>query len=197
MAHHVRRPLVVFPRTSESAVRPRSRSRLAIVAGLAMFAAGFGASCALVQKPNARRAAALIQGRVLEDLTGVAVFLEVPGGTRVSVSVQNAPPGAHGVFVCQGATCADAREHLNPTRASHGSRASGSHHAGDLGNLLVDDNGVGSLELVVDDLSVNDPETSVVGKVLVISERADDFTTQPNGASGAKLACGAIYADRR
>jgi Cu/Zn superoxide dismutase len=33
--------------------------------------------------------------------------------------------------------------------------------------------------------------------VLVLTERADDFATQPAGDSGAKLACGEILADRR
>ncbi|MCE9593859.1 MAG: superoxide dismutase family protein [Planctomycetes bacterium] len=165
--------------------------------GLALSLALLANSCALVDKPNVSRAAAVLDGRVLEHLTGLAVFTETSDGVRVSLSVQGAPSGVHGVFVCDGPTCSASGGHFNPGREAHGSRASSSHHAGDLGNLIVNADGVGTLDVLCPDLSVNTRATSVIGKVLVLTERADDLTTQPSGDAGAKLACGEILADRR
>ena len=34
----------------------------------------------------------------------------------------------------------------------------------------------------------------VIGKTIIIHSNPDDFTTQPSGNSGAKIACGAIQA---
>lgn len=154
-------------------------------------------ACTLVEPLPPRRASALIGGRTLDRLTGVAVFVEEPDGVRVSVTVQHAPPGEHGVFVFEGPSCAAAGGHFNPARVAHGSRASGEHHAGDLGNLSVDEHGLGTLEVLCDDLWLDDSEWSVVGRLIVLSERADDFATQPWGDSGAKLGCGVILAESR
>ncbi|MBI5435303.1 MAG: superoxide dismutase family protein [Planctomycetes bacterium] len=157
----------------------------------------FASACALVERPNARRASCLLEGRALVELSGLAEFAEVSNGVRVFVSVQNAPPGAHGVFVVEGKNCNDTGVHFNPHRQAHGAPHDAAHHAGDLGNLIVDERGIGTLEVVCDGLSVNDPATTVIGKFLVIAERPDDFVTQPSGAAGAKLACGEILANRR
>jgi Cu-Zn family superoxide dismutase len=183
-------------RRSERGRRASERSTLAQrVACLALVGA-LAASCALVERPNARRAVATFGGATSVEPSGVAVFVAEPGGVRVSVTIQNASPGEHGVFVCEPSRSL-ATSHFNPRRAAHGSRAKGEHHAGDLGNVSVDEHGLGTLEVFCDDLSINDPATTVVGKSLVITDRPDDFTTQPNGASGVKIASGEILADRR
>ena len=38
------------------------------------------------------------------------------------------------------------------------------------------------------------PETDVVGKAIVVHESPDDYTTQPSGNSGKRVACGVIAA---
>lgn len=192
-----REPLCdAFDERVDPSVAPLRRSRVkSLSTGLAF--ALLATACALVDKPNVRRAAAVLQGRALENLTGLAVFTETDAGVRISISVQSAPSGVHGVFVCDGPTCSASGGHFNPGREAHGARASSSHHAGDLGNLIVNADGVGTLDVLCPDLSVNTRATSVIGRVLVLTERADDLTTQPSGDAGAKLACGEILADRR
>ena len=40
-------------------------------------------------------------------------------------------------------------------------------------------------------LSLDGPN-SIVGKAVIIHQNADDFTTQPTGNAGGRLACGVI-----
>ncbi|HHL72470.1 MAG TPA: superoxide dismutase family protein, partial [Bacteroidetes bacterium] len=40
-------------------------------------------------------------------------------------------------------------------------------------------------------LSLNGPN-SIIGRGVIVHEKADDMTSQPTGAAGARLACGVI-----
>ncbi|MCC6408062.1 MAG: superoxide dismutase family protein [Planctomycetes bacterium] len=201
LARAARSLVRLAPRLSRRRGVPSRGTWSSAASSLAVFAAGvallLASACSLVERPNARRASCLLEGRALVELSGLAEFVEVSGGVRAFISVQNAPPGAHGVFVVEGKSCNDTGVHFNPHRQAHGAPQADTHHAGDLGNLIVDEQGVGTLEIVCDGLSVNDPETTVIGKFLVITERPDDYVTQPAGGSGAKLACGEILPNRR
>ena len=42
-------------------------------------------------------------------------------------------------------------------------------------------------------LSLNGPD-SIVGKAIIVHAGADDFTSQPTGDAGSRLACGIIEA---
>jgi Cu-Zn family superoxide dismutase len=146
----------------------------------------------LAEQRNARRAVAIVGGGELDEISGVATFDEIRDGLLIALDLQGAPPGEHAIFVCSGRDCGDPGAHFNPAKAAHGSRRADSHHAGDLGNVFVDANGVGHFEVVCQDLSVHEGTSTVLGRTLVMFERADDFTTQPTGNAGRKLACGSI-----
>ena len=76
---------------------------------------------------------------------------------------------------------ADAMAHYNPGGCGHPC------HAGDLPPLFGNDGSALSLFLT-DRFSVDE----VIGKTVIIHDRPDDFTTQPSGNSGTKIACGVI-----
>jgi superoxide dismutase, Cu-Zn family len=87
----------------------------------------------------------------------------------------------------------DAHGHWNPTKSSHGKWGQGQFHLGDIGNVQLDAQGKGSLELETTLWSVGTGATNdVAGKAIMVHEKADDFTTQPTGNAGGRIGCGVI-----
>jgi Cu-Zn family superoxide dismutase len=41
-------------------------------------------------------------------------------------------------------------------------------------------------------ITLDDQAISIVGKGFIVHEKADDFTTQPTGNAGGRVACGVI-----
>jgi Cu-Zn family superoxide dismutase len=75
----------------------------------------------------------------------------------------------------------------------HGARDAQQRHVGDLGNLKADPYGMARLDITDDKLSLDGPN-SIIGKAVIIHEKADDFQTQPTGNAGGRIACGVIEA---
>ena len=74
---------------------------------------------------------------------------------------------------------ANAKTHFNPTKCSH------PFHVGDL-PPLIENNGYSYMNVLINKFKIQD----VIGKVLVIQDMLDNFTAQPSGKAGTKLACG-------
>jgi Cu-Zn family superoxide dismutase len=132
--------------------------------------------------------------------SGTARFASAPSGLAVHVEVQGVAPGEHGVHIHEKGDCSDPKAtsaggHFNPNAgAHHGGPDTTPRHGGDLGNMTVGPNGAGTLDVVVPDLSVDGAENGVVGRSIVVHEKADDLKTDPAGNSGARIACGTIRA---
>ena len=75
----------------------------------------------------------------------------------------------------------NAMSHYDPEKCLH------PYHAGDLPPLFSN-NGYAMSVFLNNSFSVND----VIGKTVIIHDKPDDFTTQPSGNSGTKIACGVI-----
>lgn len=128
------------------------------------------------------------------DLHGMAYFYDVPfGGIFIEVEVCGLPIGnaqnrSHflGMHIHEFADCTRPFEntgnHYNPSNMPH------PLHAGDLPPLLNND-GYAYSAFYTSYLSPKE----IIGKSLIIHSKADDFTTQPSGNSGDKIACGEIY----
>jgi Cu-Zn family superoxide dismutase len=136
-----------------------------------------------------------------EDDAGVTINVENTDDSGLA-------PGEHGIHVHETGSCTptegdmpfdDAGGHFNPTNADHGGPDSPEHHAGDLGNLTVNDDGSIAFEFTSTDItlaagsdnSLNDMD----GSALVIHQDADDLTSQPSGESHGRVACGVIHPD--
>ena len=78
---------------------------------------------------------------------------------------------------------ADALTHYNPTNSSHPA------HEGDLPPLFGN-KGYAISVLLTDRYSLED----IMEKTIIVHSAPDDFTTQPSGNSGEKIACGEIKA---
>jgi superoxide dismutase, Cu-Zn family len=133
-------------------------------------------------------------------IKGDAELDEVPGGVQVSIEVENALPGQKGIHIHQTDNCSDIAnksmgEHFAPTSPKHGLPGAREHHLGDLGNIEIDKDGKGKLEITVmgANLDPKDP-MSFIGKSIVLHE-SNDKGTGPSGDSGKPIACAPIRAD--
>ena len=62
-------------------------------------------------------------------------------------------------------------------------------------NIKSDAQGVAQVDVTAAGTSLHgDPGTDVLGKAIVVHEGPDDYTTQPSGNSGKRVACGVIAA---
>jgi superoxide dismutase, Cu-Zn family len=127
---------------------------------------------------------------------GVVSFSKERDGMHVEASMQGLSQGLHGFHIHEYGDCSSpdansAGGHFNPTNMPHGSPTGEKHHAGDFGNVQADASGNAKLTLVVPALSFEGPN-SILGRGVIVHAQADDFTTQPTGASGPRVACGVI-----
>ncbi len=107
-------------------------------------------------------------------------------------------PGKHGLHVHENGSCADkgaaAGGHFNPDNREHGSLAHSGHagaHAGDMGNVDIDEKGNGTFSFLLKASSLKEGRYNIAGKSIVLHEKEDDFTP-PTGNSGGRIGCGVI-----
>jgi Cu-Zn family superoxide dismutase len=146
----------------------------------------------------AAEAVARIEPTSGSEVTGTATFMSVGGQVTFTLVVENAPAGEHAFHIHEIGDCSSpdgksAGGHWNPTDEDHGRWGVPAFHLGDVGNLLVGEDGRGSLVLTTDLWSIGTGETSdIVGRAVILHADADDFTTQPTGAAGGRIGCGVI-----
>lgn len=120
-------------------------------------------------------------------------------GDRVVVRARVAglvPNREHGFHVhekgdCSAADASSAGEHFNPHAQPHGPQHA-EHHAGDLPSLKADAAGVAATSFEVKGTLLGAGASDLIGKALVVHADPDDYTTQPSGNSGRRIACGVI-----
>jgi superoxide dismutase, Cu-Zn family len=139
-----------------------------------------------------------IQGRSGSELTGQAAFRPTSDGVLLTMRISGAPPGMHAVHLHQKADCSapdasSAGDHWNPGGHAHGHLMKPPSHLGDIGNLVVDENGIGTLEFLSDQWSLGTgAQNDVVGTSIVIHEKEDDLMSQPSGNAGGRIGCGVV-----
>jgi Cu-Zn family superoxide dismutase len=132
-----------------------------------------------------------IRGRVSFYQTGqgVIVLAEVTGLPTTSDAGPGCDYPVFAMHIHEGGSCtgnaqdpfADTKGHYNPANCQHPA------HAGDLPPLFSN-GGTAWYAVLTDRFTVN----SVIGRTVIIHRHPDDFTTQPSGNSGEKIACGVI-----
>lgn len=142
------------------------------------------------------RAVAVLHPTEGSVVSGVARFIQSPAGIRVIVDVEGLSPGRHGFHVHQLGDCSapdgtSAGGHFNPDDMPHGAPTDTERHVGDLGNLSADGTGKAHFEWTDTFLSFSGAH-SILGRGVIVHAGADDLTSQPTGAAGARVACGVI-----
>jgi Cu-Zn family superoxide dismutase len=154
------------------------------------------AACA--STPSAPRATAQLQPTTGNATSGSVSFVQAGGKVRVRGEVRGLKPMAeHGFHVHEKGDCASgdgmsAGGHFNPTGAPHGSHGRGMHHSGDLPSLKADASGVARIDFESDSIAVGSGATDIVGRGLIVHRDPDDYSTQPTGNAGPRLACAVI-----
>jgi Cu-Zn family superoxide dismutase len=134
---------------------------------------------------------------IVESGTG-----EKGAGVVLDLNLHDLPPGTHGIHFHQNAKCdgpdfKSAGPHFNPDGKKHGLQNPDGHHAGDMMNFSVDQQGAAKLKLTDDDVVLGDGTNSHSlfsngGTALVIHAKEDDMKTDPSGNSGDRIACGTV-----
>lgn len=147
-----------------------------------------------MQRQNAY---AIIRGsRDYPKINGIVRFRQTNKGVLVSAEIRGLPAGGgkcaediFGFHIHEGRKCertqndmfGEAMAHYNPDNCPHPS------HSGDLPPLFGN-KGYAIMSVLTDRFTVG----KIIGRVVIIHDHPDDFTTQPSGNSGKKIACGVI-----
>lgn len=138
------------------------------------------------------------------DTRGVgigAVILTAEGeGVALRGALIGLPPGEHGFHIHQTGSCEppafeSAGDHLGAGETAHGFDASGGPHAGDLRNITAAEDSTATVVQATGSVTLRDGSVELLdddGSAIVIHALPDDYTTQPSGASGDRVACGVI-----
>ncbi|WP_153798814.1 superoxide dismutase family protein [Foetidibacter luteolus] len=82
--------------------------------------------------------------------------------------------------------------HWNPTHSPHGKWGSDSFHLGDIGNVKLDAEGKGTLEMSTDLWTLGTDSSSVLNRAIIVHSGVDDYKTQPTGNAGSRIGCSVI-----
>jgi len=133
------------------------------------------------------------------NVTGVISFVQEGDEVKMIANLTGLTPGTHAIHLHENGDCSaddatSAGGHWNPKSNEHGDWDEGMHHMGDIGNLEANANGEVSYTFSTDKwcIGCEDDTKNIVGKGVIVHAAADDFTSQPSGAAGARVACGVI-----
>lgn len=172
------------------------RSSFAVAISLLTLPLGAAAQSP-ASSPQVRLAVCHLQPTSGSRCRGTVRFQQVEGGVRVTAQVTGLTPGGkHGFHIHElGDLSApdgtSAGGHFDPQGHPHAGPAAQRRHAGDLGNLEADAQGNARYEATLSGISVAG-QHMILGRSVVVHEKADDLTTQPTGGAGARIAVGVI-----
>lgn len=126
-----------------------------------------------------------------------------PMGDGVHITGQVGGLGAgrtHAIHVhekgdCSAADASSAGGHFNPTGSAHGRAGTPVHHAGDMDNIVANADGVADINIHLSGVSLGGGAANdIAGRAVIVHAAPDDYTSQPSGNAGARVACGIITA---
>ncbi|KAM1056310.1 hypothetical protein ACFX13_030476 [Malus domestica] len=147
-----------------------------------------------------KKAVAVLKGT--SSVEGVVTLSqEDDGPTTVNVRITGLTPGPHGFHLHEyGDTtngCISTGAHFNPKQLTHGAPEDEIRHAGDLGNIIANADGVAEATIVDNQIPLTGPN-AIIGRALVVHELEDDLgkggheLSLSTGNAGGRLACGVV-----
>ena len=170
----------------------------AAVASLLVLWAGLRATAQHSATPEVTKAVAVLNPTEGNKVHGVVTFTQAGSNVKVVAHIEGLTPGKHGFHIHEFGDCSSkdgssAGGHFNPANVPHGAPEDPQRHAGDMGNIDADQNGVAHLEFNDPVMKMNG-HGAIIGHGMIIHANADDMKTQPTGNAGGRLACGVIGA---
>ncbi len=153
-------------------------------------------------QPNAPMVAPTTAVATIRDASGKQVgsltLMDTYSGVLITGSVNDLGLGAHGIHVHAVGKCeapfTTAGGHFNPAGRQHGYRNPNGSHLGDLPNLDLPASGTHRFEMLLPGVTLKGTNAllDADGASVVIHASRDDYTTDPAGNSGGRVACGVI-----
>ncbi len=134
------------------------------------------------------------------NVSGEVTFTEENGTVIMKANLSGLTEGEHAIHIHEKADCssADGKStggHWNPTFQPHAKwGAEGGYHKGDIGNFVADAEGNATVDFATNEwcIGCDDDTKNIVGKAVIVHQGIDDYTSQPSGAAGARVACTGI-----
>ncbi|XP_046688502.1 superoxide dismutase [Cu-Zn]-like isoform X1 [Homalodisca vitripennis] len=148
-----------------------------------------------------RRAIVILKGD--PGVSGNVTFSQAEDGGPVTVrgTVSGLSKGKHGFHIHEkgdlSTGCKSTEGHFNPDKKNHGGPNDEVRHAGDLGNIFAEDNGVADI-MITDSVISLAGKYSIIGRAVVVHSDADDLgrggfsDSLTTGHAGTRVACGVI-----
>ena len=132
-------------------------------------------------------------------VSGTLNLVPTPDGVRIAGEIGGLTAGGtHAIHIhetgdCSAADASSAGGHFNPGSDPHGRAGTAAHHGGDMDNLSANGEGVAQANGEAHDVTLGGGAANdVAGRAVVVHAKADDYTSQPSGNAGDRVACGVI-----
>jgi superoxide dismutase, Cu-Zn family len=128
---------------------------------------------------------------------GKVTLTAVPTGVLLDADLTALPPGDHAFHIhefgkCEAPDFKSAGGHFNPEEDEHGLMNKAGPHSGDMPNIHVPENGKLHIEVLNQMVNLSQGLLDADGSAIVIHEGPDDYTSDPAGDAGPRIACGVI-----
>lgn len=141
-----------------------------------------------------------IESKSGSNVTGTAVFTQDNGEVTMMAELSGLTEGTHAIHLHESADCSaddgtSAGGHWNPTFEDHGEWGDeDGYHKGDIGNFEADADGNATIEFSTDEwcIGCDDDTKNIIGTAVIVHDGVDDYTSQPSGAAGTRIACGEV-----
>lgn len=152
---------------------------------------------------TAQQATAVLASASGSRVSGKLTLAPMGDGVHITGEVGGlAPNGQFGFHVhekgdCSAVDATSAGGHFNPVASAHGRAGSDIHHAGDMDNIASDASGVAKVNVHLRGTTLGGGAgNDIADRAVVVHANPDDYSTQPAGNAGARVACGVIKVTR-
>ncbi len=140
----------------------------------------------------------IMKSKSQSKANGTIALTETDSGLRLKGTIKGLDANSghalhfHEKGSCKGDGAKGAGGHFNPDNEKHGALSDKKHHAGDLGNYFSNSDGEIKVDKTFSHLKLTEGDKAVINRSMVLHAKKDDFTSQPSGAAGKRIACGVV-----